>query len=142
MRRVLKPGGRLALAVWDRPDLNPWATIPARALVELGHTEPPDPTAPGMFALADAERLTGLLESAGLTEVLVESLDLERRERGVDDYLKGTLDLSRPFAEMRERLSDEQWRGVEEKVAELAAPFVTDEGVRFPARTLVASASA
>jgi ubiquinone/menaquinone biosynthesis C-methylase UbiE len=142
MRRVLRPGGRLALAVWDRPDLNPWATIPTRALVELGHAEPPDPSAPGMFALADPERLTGLLESAGLTEVLVESVDLERSERGVGDYLKGTLDLSRPFAEMRQRLSNEQWREVEAKVAELAGPFASNGGLSIPARTLVAAASA
>ena len=36
MRRVLRPGGRVALAVWDEPPGNPWATITTRALVELG----------------------------------------------------------------------------------------------------------
>src|SRR5947209_11559501 len=51
-RRVLRPGGRIALAVWDEPPLNPWATIPTRALVELGHATPPDPDAPGMFTLS------------------------------------------------------------------------------------------
>jgi ubiquinone/menaquinone biosynthesis C-methylase UbiE len=142
MRRVLKPGGRLALAVWDRPELNPWATIPTRALVELGHAEPPDPSAPGMFSLADPERLQELLESAGLTDVLVEALELDRNDRGVDEYLKGTLDLSQPFAEMRDSLSAEQWREVEQCVAELAAPFLSGGQLRFPTRTLVASASA
>src|ERR1700742_557819 len=37
IRRVLKPGGRAALAVWDTPETNPWATIPRRAMIELGH---------------------------------------------------------------------------------------------------------
>jgi SAM-dependent methyltransferase len=142
IRRVLRPGGRVALAVWDRPDLNPWATIPTRALVELGHAEPPDPTAPGMFALADSDRLRDLLDSAGLTEVVVDHVELERSERSVEDYLKGTLDLSRPFADMRGRLDDEQWRAVEGKVAELAAPFTRNGAVVFPAQTLVAAASA
>src|SRR6185312_85561 len=45
-RRVLRPGGRIALAAWDEPPLNDWATIPTRALVELGHATPPDPDAP------------------------------------------------------------------------------------------------
>ena len=27
-RRVLKPGGRLALAVWDTPERNPWLALP------------------------------------------------------------------------------------------------------------------
>ncbi len=142
MRRVLKPGGRLALAVWDLPERNPWATIPTRALVELGHAEPPDPSAPGMFSLADPERLQELLESAGLTDVVVESLELDRSDRGVNDYLAATLDLSAPFAEKRDSLTAEQWRAVEQRVAELAAPFLSDGRLRFPTQTLVASASA
>src|SRR5579859_7223340 len=142
MRRVLKPGGRLSLAVWDRPELNPWATIPTRALVELGHAEPPDPSVPGMFSLADPERLKELLESAGLTDVVVEALGLDRNDRGVDEYIKATLDLSAPFAEVRDSLSAEQWREVEQRVAELAAPFLSGGRLRFPTRTLVASASA
>ena len=52
IRRILRPGGRAAFAVWDKPERNPWAVIPNRAMVELGHAEPPDPAAPGMFALA------------------------------------------------------------------------------------------
>src|SRR6267378_3461589 len=32
IRRVLRPGGRVALAVWAEPERNPWATIPTRAL--------------------------------------------------------------------------------------------------------------
>lgn len=142
IRRVLRPGGRLSLAVWDVPEANPWATIPTRALVELGHVEPPDPSQPGMFALADADRLGGLLESAGLTEVLVDTVALARRERDVDDYLKGTLDLSQPFAEVREGLSAEEWRAVEERVAALAGAFANDGGLEFPARALVVAASA
>ena len=43
MRRVLRPGGRVALAVWDAPERNPWATIPTRALVDRSATRaPPD----------------------------------------------------------------------------------------------------
>ncbi len=96
-----------------------------------------------MFALADAERLQGLMESAGLTEVVVDSVELARHERGVEDYIKGTLDLSAPFAETRERLSTVQWRDVVQRMDELAGPFAKDRGeVVFPARTLVASASA
>lgn len=142
MRRVLRPGGRVSLAVWDRAELNPWATIPTRALVELGHVEPPDPSAPGMFVLADTSRLADLLESAGLTEVVVESLELVRYDRGVDDFVKGTVDMSIPFAEVRDRLSPEEWKAVEQRVSELAEPFLQDGRLVFPARTLVAAASA
>ena len=142
-RRVLRPGGRIALAVWDVPQRNPWATIPTQALVELGHAEPPDRTAPGMFALADAERLREMLEDAGFVEPVVEPVALERHEAGVGAYLEETLDLSRAFADVRERLTRGQWDQVSARVASLAEPFGTgDGGLRFPASSLAASASA
>jgi ubiquinone/menaquinone biosynthesis C-methylase UbiE len=143
LRRVLRPGGRAALAVWAAPEQNPWATIPTRALVELGHAEPPDPSAPGMFALGDADRLRRLLEDAGFLDVVVAPLELTRPDDGVEQYLQGTLDLSQPFAEVRQRLTDEQWATVESRVAELVAPFQGDDGtLRFPACSLGAAAGA
>lgn len=143
IRRVLRPGGRAALAAWDAPEHNPWATIPTRALVELGHVQPPDPSAPGMFVLADAERLRELLEGAGFVEPVVEPVELSRDEQGVEQYLRGTLDMSQPVAEVRARLSDEEWDQVETRVHELAQPFAAADGsLHFPARSLVAAASA
>ncbi|MGH2836282.1 MAG: class I SAM-dependent methyltransferase, partial [Solirubrobacteraceae bacterium] len=68
-RRVLKPGGRLALAVWDPPEANTWSVIVQRALVELGHVEPTSPGGPGMFALAAPGRLRELLEDAGFFDI-------------------------------------------------------------------------
>jgi SAM-dependent methyltransferase len=141
IRRVLKPGGRVALAVWAEPERNPWATIPTRALIELGHVERPDPNAPGMFVLADADRLRGLLEGAGFTDVLIEQVALEREDAGLEHYLQETTDLSQPFAEVRARLTDEQWAEVEARIAELVEPFATDDGsLRFPACSLGAAA--
>jgi SAM-dependent methyltransferase len=142
MRRVLRPGGRVALAVWAEPERNPWATIPTRALVELGHAEPPDPNAPGMFVLADAERLRGLLEDAGFVDPAVEPIALTRTDDGIAHFIQETLDLSIPVAEVRDRLSEEQWSAVEARIAELAGPFLTDgEGLTFPALSLGATAS-
>jgi ubiquinone/menaquinone biosynthesis C-methylase UbiE len=142
IRRVLRPGGRAALAVWAGPELNPWATIPTRALVELGHVEPPDPTAPGMFTLGDAERLQQLLESAGFTEVVVEPVELSRPATGVEDYVEETLALSSPFGEAHERLSAEQWDEVTAQIARLAEPFTEADGsLRFPACSLAVAAS-
>jgi SAM-dependent methyltransferase len=142
-RRVLRPGGRIALAVWDEPPLNPWATIPGRALVELGHAAPPDPRAPGMFALAPAAKLRSTLEAAGFVEVDVEQIELKRAHADADRCLAETLDLSRPFAEVFERLSEREREQVRERIAALTQPFETGDGsLRFPARSLVASASA
>jgi SAM-dependent methyltransferase len=142
-RRVLKPGGRLALAVWDAPEHNPWATLPTRTLVELGHVEPPDPNAPGMFVLADPQRLRELLEGAGFTEATVEAVALEHRFESAAAYVEETLDLARPFRDVMEQLSADERGAVVAAIEAHAAAFELDDGsLRFGARSLVAAASA
>jgi SAM-dependent methyltransferase len=143
MRRVLRPGGRVALAVWDEPPGNPWATITTRALVELGHTKQPDPDAPGMFALAPPGRLQGVLEAAGFVDVVVESVEPPRAFDGVEEYIAETDDLSSMFGDVFDPLSDEQRTTVMAKITELAQPYIGADGaLRFPARSLVAAADA
>jgi SAM-dependent methyltransferase len=143
MRRVLRPGGRLALAVWDDSSRNPWATIPGRVLVTLGHAEPPDPSAPGMFALAAPGRLREMLESAGFVEVAVEAVELDRSHESVDDYLAETLDLSQAFADVFGGLPEAGQAEVKREVASLAASFTQSDGsLSLPGSSLVALANA
>jgi SAM-dependent methyltransferase len=143
MRRVLRPGGHIALAVWDGPPVNPWATITTRALVELGHTTQPDPDAPGMFALAPPGRLRDLLEAAGFMDVVVDAVDPPRVFDSVEEYIAETDDLSSMFGEVFDPLSDAQRAEVVKRVVELAQPYAAADGaVRFPARSLVAAAEA
>jgi ubiquinone/menaquinone biosynthesis C-methylase UbiE len=142
-RRVLVPGGRIVLAVWDQAELNPWATITERALIELGYAKPPDPTAPGMFALAAPGRLHEMLEAAGFLDVLVESLELPRSSATVAEELAEKLDLSRAFADAYESLSEADRRAVEDRIASLGAPYAGPDGrLLLPARSLVAAATA
>ena len=69
-RRVLKPGGRLALAVWDPPERNPWIGVdPARA---RGADLAPLPDAGHARACSRSPlraSLEELLEAAGFAEV-------------------------------------------------------------------------
>jgi SAM-dependent methyltransferase len=143
IRRVLRPGGRVALAVWDVAKFNEWATIPDRALVELGHAPPPDPDAPGMFALSAPGRLQDVLEEAGFVDVVVESIDMPHAYASTEDHVEEKLDLSRMFADVWERLSDAQRDSVREKIAELTAVHADGRGaVELPGRALVAAADA
>jgi ubiquinone/menaquinone biosynthesis C-methylase UbiE len=76
-RRVLRPGGRLVFSVWGPPEKNPWAAIPARVLVEMGHIEPPRAGGPGIFALADPERIDALLLTAGFERPQVAEVTMD-----------------------------------------------------------------
>ena len=142
-RRVLRPGGRIAVAAWDEPPVNPWATIPTRALVELGHTEPPDPDAPGMFVLSAPGRLRDLLEAAGFVDVLVESVGVSRSFAGIDEYVAEFRDTSSVFGEVSDTLSVSQREAVGEKIASLAEAYAAPDGsLTLPGRSLVGAADA
>ena len=69
-----RPGGRLCFVCWQEMFANEWITVPAMAIVaHVGMPEVPEPGTRGPFALADAQRTRGLLESAGWSEVTVEA---------------------------------------------------------------------
>jgi ubiquinone/menaquinone biosynthesis C-methylase UbiE len=143
MRRVLRSGGRVALAVWDSIEHNPWAQLPALELLERGLTKPPAPGTPGPFALSRAEGVYELLESAGFAELDVESLPLHRRHASFEEFWETTLDLSRAFHDAVLERPQAEIDEIEAAVRARLQPFTSADGVLdIPARTLVASASA
>ena len=143
IRRVLKPGGRTALAVWDEPARNPWTTIPSQALIELGFATPPEPGQPGMFKLAGDGVLRELLQAAGLIDVQVTPVAMERRFDSVDQYLAETLAMSSLFRATYRELELEQQLAVKRRIVRDARPFTAADGsLVLPGSSLVAVASA
>jgi SAM-dependent methyltransferase len=84
----VRPGGRLLFMCWRALAENPWATTPIDAIRDLLPDAPPaDPQAPGPFALADRNRLGGILERAGFTSIGITPCDFAvclATEGGVD----------------------------------------------------------
>ena len=65
-RRVLRPGGRLALAVWGAAERNPWASIGFGLLVERGHMPPPEPGRSGPVRDGERGAYAGAARGRGL----------------------------------------------------------------------------
>jgi SAM-dependent methyltransferase len=139
--RVLAPGGRLALAVWSDAQANPWAAIPMRAIMQHLGSPPPPPDAPGLFALADAERLRSLLTDAGLSAVRTELLDDVVEYESPEAWLGVTGRLAGPVRALLDNLDDDGRAAISAAVAQASAPFRQDDGrLSVPERMLVASA--
>jgi SAM-dependent methyltransferase len=142
-RRVLRPGGRVALAVWDQLEHNPWMMLPVQELRERGLTEPPSTGTPGPFVLSSPERVTELLEQAGFTEVRVEALNLHRRHASFEEFWDSTLDLSRQLHDAVFDRPEVEIAEIHTVIAERFTPYTAADGsLDIPGRTLVASASA
>ena len=143
-RRVLRPGGRVALATWDAVEQNPWAHLPAQELAarRLGPTGGAA-AGPGPFALSSPERLTELLEHAGFAEVHVEAIQLHRRHASFEELWETTLDLSRGFHDAVLSRPPAEVAAIRASLTERFAPFTAEDGtLGVPGRTLLACASA
>jgi SAM-dependent methyltransferase len=142
-RRVLRPGGRTALAVWDAIDHNPWALLPAMELLERGLSEPPQPGVPGPFALGSTAMLTELLERAGFSDVRVRELELVRRHPSFQELWDSTLDLSRVFHDTVLERPAAEIEEIKSALADRFAPYTEHDGtLAIPGRTLLAYADA
>jgi ubiquinone/menaquinone biosynthesis C-methylase UbiE len=140
-RRVLRPGGRVALSVWGAPERNPWAAIGGRILVERGHMAPPEPEAPGVFSMASEERTRRLLQDAGFTAVRTEEVPVRFVFRDLDDYENWVMDVGGPLAMVVRGLPDGDRGALKAQLAEEFAPFLADEGYELPGVALCAVAS-
>jgi SAM-dependent methyltransferase len=142
-RRVLRPGGRIALAVWDSVEHNPWALLPAQVLSERGLGTPSSPGTPGPFALGDGDRVVELLEQAGFAEIRLQTLELHRRHPSFEELWDSTLDLSRVFHDAVLGNPEPEIAEIHAALADLFMPYTAADGsLDIPGRTLVASAGA
>jgi SAM-dependent methyltransferase len=140
-RRVLRPGGRLALSVWGAPERNPWASIAAMILIERGHVPPPEPGAPGVFSLASEERTEALLDGAGFASVRTEQVPVRFAFRDLADYERWVLDVTGPLAMVARKLPEDEREVLRTRLEEAFVPFSADGGYDLPGVALCAVAS-
>ena len=142
-RRVLKPGGRVALAVWDTIERNPWLGVVRRVMVEQGIGQPADPDEPGPFRLSAPGAVQELLENAGFAEIQVEAIDLEQRAASRDDWWENLQDTSAATRNAVSGLSPADHYRLRDAFDEGYQEYVREDGsLSIPARALVAAASA
>jgi SAM-dependent methyltransferase len=131
-RRVLAEGGRLAFSVWGDPRRNPWASVPMQVLLEHTGAAPPDPLAPGIFAMASEARTRDLLHGAGLEPKRVEQVEMEMRFDSFDGYWHYVTDLAGAMAMRMRALPEADQLAVREEVERRVAPHAHGDAYRLP----------
>jgi SAM-dependent methyltransferase len=142
-RRVLRPGGRLVLAVWGAPEDNVWlAALPEEA-ERAGHAPPREPGTPGAFALSAPGRVQELLQDAGFDDPIAEPIDLTFRAPDADtlwEALRATSSTMRPIIDA---LSPADHYKLRDAVEARWAPHIAADGsVALPGRAIGYAAEA
>jgi ubiquinone/menaquinone biosynthesis C-methylase UbiE len=139
-RRVLRPGGRLACAVFAGPEENPWAALPMQVLQERGLASPPAPGTPGILALADRERLHRLLTGSGFGQVAIEDVPFTWPFDDGEGYWRFLTDAAGAVAVLLERLEPDARAEVRADLLGRLGPFESRSGIELPAVAIVATA--
>ena len=137
---MLAPRGRVAISTWAGPEHNPWLSCLGMAAMANGVVTGGPPTGPGgLFSLATADALRAAVEAGGFTDVEVEEVPVLVRFTGVEDHFDHVSQLAGPLAAALAAAPDEL-DAVRATAAQLAAKYVTDDGLVLPGLALVASA--
>jgi len=133
-RRVLGPGGGVALSVWGTPQDNPWASMPGMIMVTLGLMEMPDPKAPGsIFSMSERDVIESLLKDAGFESIDVAPMPVTWRFGDFPELWSFLIELAGPIALTIRTLKEESIAIVKKTLQEQAKQFFRDgEGYVFP----------
>jgi SAM-dependent methyltransferase len=135
--RVLRPDGRLVLAVWGVAEENPWLSLIVDALIDHLNAPRPEPGTPGPFSLGEGERLRTLVEEAGLVDVEVERIATEQTYDSLDGWWEEILEVSGPLAAMLKALPDADRESIRKNALASGEKFVADDdGAVFPASVI------
>ena len=140
-RRVLRPGGRVAFAVWASGDRNPWVSAASRILVEYGHMPPPERGEPGMFALGDKQELRALVEDAGFADVQVDDVSVHSDYRDVDEYVRRSTERGGMFSRAWAAAPESQRQAMTEELRDAFEPFAVEGGYELPGLAICVVAS-
>jgi ubiquinone/menaquinone biosynthesis C-methylase UbiE len=140
-RRVLKAGGRVALAAWASPEDNRWVAIPGRELVRRGLVEPVNPDEPGQFTWAPEGVIAEQLADAGFVEYEIDAVHFVLRYESFEDFWETQSSMS---GRMRDALAGADPAVVEDLREAVRAQVqpAGDGAIELPARTWVAVATA
>jgi ubiquinone/menaquinone biosynthesis C-methylase UbiE len=123
MVRVLKPGGKIATAVWNIPEKNFWITATMGTINKNLELQPPPAGSPGIFRCAEDGFISNIFLQAGLRNVSQVEVTGKLNCKTVDAYWGMLTEVAAPIVaaldsasdEMKEKIKTETYAKVNQK---------------------------
>ncbi len=142
IRRVLRPGGRLAYGVFGAPERNPLLSAFARAVAQHRSVASGDPFGRGgPFSLADPQANRGPLEAAGFDRIEIQEIAGAAHFDSLDDYWEVQSAVGGPIAVLLATLSEDERAAIRASLATVIEPFEHDGSYDLPWVAIGVSAS-
>jgi len=137
MRRVVKPGGKVAAMVYAALEKNPYHGIFYGVVRRLGKIPPPAPGEPWMYALGDPGALEDVYRRAGFLNVSVHAVPIPRRFPSAADAIRSMRNSAGDLRELMSRLHDADrelaWAEIDQQLGQFEGP----NGFEAPGAVLI-----
>jgi SAM-dependent methyltransferase len=143
VRGFLKPGARMAISSWGKPEEVPFLSLPMRTVMDRLGVPGPPPGTPGPLSRPTPEAIAGLLQGGGFSDVETERVMVTFEIDSPEEFTTYVREIAPPItALMAGRPQDEQdatWDAITEAVRQRAGG---DGKVSFENVVLLAAGSA
>jgi ubiquinone/menaquinone biosynthesis C-methylase UbiE len=138
--RVLKPGRKLALAVWHFADRNPFHYVLSRVVDRYIESPPLAPDAPDAFRFASPGKLLEIFKQAGVAAPVERLLNFHIEARvALEEFWTLRLEMSDKLRGKIAKLSNEQRQEAKREALASLGEYNTPRGFRFPAEVFIVS---
>jgi ubiquinone/menaquinone biosynthesis C-methylase UbiE len=142
MLRVLKPGRKLAFAVWHFAERNPFHSALSRVMDRYVDSPPLEPDALDAFRFAPRGKLLEVLSHAGVSAPSERLLQFKiDAPVSVEDFWNLRREMSEKLSEKFATLSEALKLKVTQEMLSSLAEYSTANGISFPAEVLIVSGS-
>ncbi len=140
MVRVLKPGGRIATAVWNGPEGNFWVTATMGSINKNMELPAPPAGAPGIFRCAKDGLIADLFAEAGLRNISQKEVTSKMDCGTADTYWGFMTDVVAPVVAALGKADDATKARIKSEVYQSVTDKYPEGNVLIPASALVISA--
>lgn len=137
MRRVLKPGGRVAAIVYSTAEHNRFFSIPISIIRQRAQLPPPLPGQPGPFSLGNSGVLEAAYQRAGFRDIQARVVSAPLSLASASDCVHFEREsfgaLHQMMSGLTEAERDETWREIEQELRQ----FESAEGFQGPCELVV-----